>query len=159
MYYRTKGINGCKEHIQEGRTCRLRDPQGRVGMEGTIKRGRDVRKMDKPYTGREVVHTCSNGWTIERVIPAEYAMEGFFMGHCLGSSHGGSDEVLSLREPDGTPHVTIVNGCMTGRCNQAPKAKYAALCHEFNSSWHNTSSTEYQRWWSKTHRPDVQPEV
>lgn len=137
-------------------------------MEGTITfgtapaRGRDVRKMDKPYTGREVVHTCSNGWTIERVIPEEHEMEGFFMGHCLGtlsSSAGKNAQVFSLREPDGTPHVTIVDGIMTGRGNQAPKASYAALCHEFNGSWESTESSAYQRNWSEKHRPDVSPEV
>ena len=126
-------------------------------MEGTIARGRDVRKMDKPYTGREVVHTCSNGWTIERVIPEEYAMEGFFMGHCLGTSAGGRD-VFSLREADGTPHVTIVDGIMTGRCNRAPKDAYAALCHEYNGSWENYTPTEYAKNWSAKNRPNVQPE-
>lgn len=114
-------------------------------MEGTIKRGRDVRKMDKPYIGREVVYTCSNGWTIERVIPEEFNMEGFFMGHCLGDEcKDRSAEVFSLREPDGTPHVTVYRGCMVGRCNQAPKAKYQALCREFCPEWYPQNPTEEQ---------------
>lgn len=136
-------------------------------MEGTITfgtapaRGRDVRKMDKPYTGREVVHTCSNGWTIERVIPEEFQMEGFFMGHCLGVGSGTCEgsEVFSLREPDGTPHATIVDGIMTGRCNQAPKPVYAALCREFNGSWENFQPTAYAQEWSQLNRPGVEPEA
>lgn len=115
-------------------------------MSTTPKRGRDVRKMDKPYTCREVVHTCSNGWTIERVSQEDQNMEGFFMGHCLGV--GGPTyayaEVLSLREPDGTPHATITDGVMVGRCNQAPKDKYVALCHEYNPRWVGQKPTQYQ---------------
>lgn len=105
-------------------------------------RGRDVRKMDKPYTGREVIHTCSNGWTIERVIEDEFHMEAFFMGHCLSPTSCGvdTDQVFSLREPDGTPHATIVMEPVlcgflqsweaVGRCNMPPKAKYTALIKE-----------------------------
>lgn len=94
-------------------------------------RGRDVRKMDKPYTCREVMATCSNGWTIERVSPEDAGMEGFFMGHCLGLECAvGEDTTFSLREPDGTPHVTIHQGVMVGRCNQAPKKKYQTLVLE-----------------------------
>ena len=92
--------------------------------------------MDKPYTGREAIHTCTNGWTIEHVIPEEFGMEAYFMGHCLSPTSCGVDEntVYSLREPDGTPHATIVvheDGWeFVGRCNQPPKAKYMALIRE-----------------------------
>lgn len=102
----------------------------------TPKRGRDVRKMEKPYTCREVLFTCSNGWTIERVSPEDFNMEGFFMGHCLGKDEFTTRSlqhvrVLSLREPDGTPHATITGYEMVGRCNQAPKDSYCALIWEY----------------------------
>lgn len=102
-------------------------------------RGKDVKRMDKPYTCREVLHTCSNGWTIERVSPEDFRMEGFFMGHCLGADPitfapgaycPSFQEVLSLREPDGTPHATITDGVMVGRGNQTPKEKYCVLIQE-----------------------------
>lgn len=96
-------------------------------------RGRDVRKMDKPWTCREVLFTCSNGWTIETLIKEDYALEGFFMGHCLGTSDQGlCTAVASLREPDGTPHCTFI-GYGTephGRCNAFP-VKYLALINEW----------------------------
>lgn len=109
------------------------------------KRGRDVRKMDKPYTCREVLHTCSNGWTIERVPPEDENMEGFFMGHCLGiGGTGWQGDIFSLREPDGTPHVTIVHHKMVGRCNQAPKEKYITLCQEFIADFKPAEPTQHQ---------------
>lgn len=96
-------------------------------------RGRDVRKMEKPWTCREVLFTCSNGWTIEKLVPADYALEGFFMGHCLGGVHAaGSRAIASLREPDGTPHVTFTHhgGGAHGRCNAFP-VKYAQFVNEW----------------------------
>lgn len=99
-------------------------------------RGRDVRKMEKPYTCREVLFTCSNGWTVERLDRADYALEGFFMGHCLGGRHGaGSSAVASLREPDGTPHVTFTGfgDGAHGRCNAFP-TKYVSLVNEWRVS-------------------------
>jgi hypothetical protein len=116
---------------------------------GAMPRGRDVRRMKKPYTCREVFFTCSNGWTIEKLPPEDHALEGKFMGHCLGTKDSGECGLrteLSLREPDGTPHVTI--GCswtspvgaqstptrlhnLGGRCNRYPKAAYVALINEY----------------------------
>lgn len=123
-------------------------------------RGRDVKKMDKPYTCREVLFTCSNGWTIERVSAEDFKMEGFFMGHCLGESNSGRyTEILSLREPDGTPHVTMCDSVMTGRCNQAPKERYATLVREFRPDAKDYVPTDYALEWSATYRRDVVPEV
>lgn len=89
--------------------------------------------MEKPYTCREVLFTCSNGWTVEKLVAADYKLEGFFMGHCLGGVHGrGSYACASLREPDGTPHVTFVfeGGGAHGRCNAFP-VKYMHLVNEW----------------------------
>lgn len=102
-------------------------------------RGRDVRKMDKPYTCREAVFTCSNGWRIEKLPADDWPLEGWLMGHCLGGQDaGGSHAEFSLREPDGTPHVTIVGRQgLHGRCNAYPKSKYVELINE----WHEVTGT------------------
>lgn len=100
-------------------------------------RTRNIRKMVKPYTGRDVVFTCSNGWTIEKLVKADFPVEGFFMGHCLGSDrdHYADTGFYSLREPDGTPHVTIrhtgVNIELYGRANKFPCDEYVALAKEW----------------------------
>lgn len=99
-------------------------------------RGRDMKKLPKPYEHREVVFTCSNGWTIERLERADFAIEGFFMGHCLGGKDavGCNGPYLSLREPDGTPHATIEDSyyvALYGRCNAYPKPEYVALINEW----------------------------
>lgn len=99
-------------------------------------RGKDVRKMEKPYSCRKVLFTCSNGWTIEQLVPNDYALEGWFMGHCLGGKDAaGSHAVASLREPDGTPHITFTQtgGGAHGRCNAFPK-KYASFINEWRVS-------------------------
>lgn len=108
-------------------------------------RGRDVRKMEKPYSCREVLFTCSNGWTIELLPPEDHPIEGFFMGHCMGGPN--STDIgrtcASLREPDGTPHVTLdlcygpenlmnaPHWPLSGRCNGFPKPEYIKLINEF----------------------------
>lgn len=102
-------------------------------------RGKDVRKMEKPYTCREVIFVCSNGWTIEKLPPEDHAVEGYFMGHCLGGPNTSEKTctLFSLREPDGTPHVTIKDSLWSpllwlfGRCNKFPKDKYVALVQEY----------------------------
>lgn len=108
-------------------------------------RGRDMRKLPKPYECREVVFRCSNGWTIERLPREDYAIEGFFMGHCLGGvdSHGCNGPYLSLREPDGTPHVTISGSILYGRCNAYPKEEYVLLIKEFIP---NPRKPSFTRW-------------
>jgi hypothetical protein len=131
-------------------------------------RGRDIRKMAKPYSCREAVFECSNGWKIEKCPAEDHPVEGFFMGHCLGGidSHTMRTE-LSLREPDGTPHVTI--SCrwseldepydlfdLGGRCNAYPKPEYVDLINEYQAalgaplftrekmnSWGQDDDTEY----------------
>ena len=96
-------------------------------------RTRDIRKSNKPYSCRDVVFTCSNGWTIERVPDEDHPIEGFFMGHCLGSSldYYQGYTFYSLREPDGTPHVTIYYSQCFGRSNMAPRLLYMALIREW----------------------------
>lgn len=101
-------------------------------------RGRDVRKLPKPYLHREVVFTCSNGWTLERCPPEDHFVEGFMMGHCLGGPDArgcGNYTYLSLRESDGTPHVTVQEtsrGLIPyGRCNRFPKSEYVRLIQEY----------------------------
>src|SRR5206468_9942135 len=39
-------------------------------------RGKDLRKLTLPWTTREVVFTCANGWTIERIHEADRWLEG-----------------------------------------------------------------------------------
>lgn len=124
-------------------------------------RGRDVRKMDKPWTCRTVLFTCSNGWTVELLVKKDYALEGFFMGHCLGTEdQGGCTAFASLREPDGTPHITFT-GQGTGahgRCNAFP-VKYLDYINEwrahlklrpivldgrdYSAGWGEDNDTEY----------------
>lgn len=58
------------------------------------------------------------------------------MGHCLGTQwQQGCTAHFSLREPDGTPHVTIVERSgrhgLFGRCNAYPKNEYVALINEW----------------------------
>ena len=122
-------------------------------------RGRDVRKMEKPYSGREVVFTCSNGWTLEILTHDDQSIEGFFMGHCLGGKDSGAcewGEYLSLREPDGTPHVTIdISGGIFhpyGRCNAYPKAAYVELLNEYRESEgkYPLDLEEYTSWGTDT---------
>lgn len=133
-------------------------------MEATTpKRGRDVRKMDKPYKCREVIGTCSNGWTVERVSIEDFGMEGFFMGHCLGKDELSDNRlrdrvVLSLREPDGTPHVTITERAMVGRCNRAPKEAYCRLVLEVIPDAVPMALNLYGENWSTINRPESVPE-
>lgn len=109
-------------------------------------RGRDVRRMKKPWTKRVVDFTFPDGWTVEEVPPEDFELESYFMGHCLGRDtayvpgvRAGTAQILSLREPDGTPHVTVVRGgpwhtangkplpitqCC-GRGNRQPAKKYS----------------------------------
>lgn len=122
-----------------------------------LPRGRAARKMEKPYTCRDVLFTCSNGWTIEVVTPEDYNVEGFFMGHCLGlESKPGIGRVKSLREPDGTPHVTINGRVMVGRCNQAPKEQYSKLVQEYMPEAVPQQPTPFQ---SNYRRPDSETQV
>ncbi len=100
-------------------------------------RGRDMKRLPKPYAEREVVFTCSNGWTIEWLPKEDFPVEGFFMGHCMGGKDGPANGTYySLREPDGTPHVTI-DSCwgygyvLYGRCNKYPKPEYVKLINEW----------------------------
>ncbi len=96
-------------------------------------RGKDVKRMTKPWVSREVVFTCSNGWTIEKIEKEDYWLEALFMGHCLDSHR---EEAWSLREEDGTSHTTLYlryNGISAvGRCNNKPPDKYMDLCLEWN---------------------------
>jgi hypothetical protein len=116
-------------------------------VDGTIRKLRkaDVRALKASWTCRDVIFTCSNGWTIEKLPHADHLTEGTLMGHCMGGkdARGHTETELSLREPDGTPHATI--GCywrytdevipygihnLGGRCNRFPKAEYVALINE-----------------------------
>lgn len=103
-------------------------------------RGRDMKKLPKPYSCRDVEFTCSNGWTIEWLPKEDFPVEGFFMGHCMGGKDGPQSGMFySLREPDGTPHVTI-DTCfgymhaLYGRCNKYPKPEYVKLINEWLAS-------------------------
>lgn len=100
--------------------------------------------MEKPWICREVLFTCSNGWTVEKLAHEDYPLEGYFMGHCLGGVHSaGSRAVASLREPDGTPHVTFTTqgGGAHGRCNAFP-AKYVQLINEWRVSLGHPAYTD-----------------
>ena len=135
-------------------------------FERATPRGRDVRKMEKPYSCREILFTCSNGWTIELLPPADHAIEGFFMGHCMGGpkSTDRGKTCASLREPDGTPHVTMDLGYdrenmkiapmqpLSGRCNAYPKPKYVRLINEYmealweTDAYNFSDENRYSRW-------------
>lgn len=114
-------------------------------------RTRNIRRINKPYACREVVFTCSNGWRIEKLPPKDFSVEGFFMGHCLGGSNAPQSlrVAYSLREPDGTPHVTIARSKCYGRANQAPRQEYMDLVHEWEPSlrpemhWGKDTDTAY----------------
>lgn len=116
-------------------------------------RTRNIRKITKPYTSREVVFTCSNGWTIEKLVKADFPVEGFFMGHCLGSNldHYSAGGFYSLREPDGTPHVTIHYNICFGRANAVPRSEYMVLIQEWlpfatgYSIWGNDTDEAYHK--------------
>lgn len=109
-------------------------------------RGRDIRKMQKPWLYREVVFVCSNGYLIERLYPQDYWLEGLFMGHCMGGPDGPGRRVTDdspknfagyyhLVRPDGTPHVTIHSSygmyTLHGRGNAWPKQEYESLIREW----------------------------
>src|SRR5206468_2879628 len=71
-------------------------------------RGKDLRKLTLPWTTREVVFTCANGWTIERIHEADRWLEGLCMGHCMGIGPDGKDAglgYLHLIDAHGVPHV------------------------------------------------------
>lgn len=102
-------------------------------------RGRDIKKMEKPWSKREIVFTCSNGWTIELIDPDDWWLEGLFMGHCLGLERGPRSGVyLSLRDENGSPHVTLEKSYFSsrhlaiGRCNGQPPDHYINLIREWN---------------------------
>lgn len=106
-------------------------------------RGRDVKKLPKPWVCRKADYTFEDGWTMEEVPPEDFKLESFFVGHCLGRDNTyvdgvkkGTTRVLSLREPDGTPHVTVVMspwGYATGKHERLPTVVSQA-CGRGNAS-------------------------
>lgn len=97
--------------------------------------------IEKPWKRRDPVFTCSNGWTLEWLDPDDQALEGFLMGHCLGTKDSHTcafDDYLSLRDPDGNPHVTVtlIKGTLIptelyGRCNRYPRTEFIRLINEY----------------------------
>ncbi|MDE2103047.1 MAG: PcfJ domain-containing protein [Patescibacteria group bacterium] len=62
----------------------------------------------------EVVYKFDDDWTIQRLTtPEQLQYEGDEMGHCVGgyeyANHAatGQDQIYSLRDPKGEPHITI----------------------------------------------------
>jgi len=102
-------------------------------------------KKQKVATGKfeskDVVFNCSDGYTIVKVTSKhDLDLEGAIMQHCVGSYfeevRGGRTEVLSLRDPNNRPHVTIElqNGVIEqvqGKQNTAPVQKYLKYLEEF----------------------------
>jgi hypothetical protein len=106
-----------------------------IGRHRTPFRGKDIKQLEIPWLSREIVHTCSNGWTIEIVDLEDFWLEGLLMGHCLGLENGPiSGAFKSLRSEKGKPHVTIDWNRAIGRCNQEPPRKYQELIWEWNES-------------------------
>lgn len=93
--------------------------------------------MEKPYTTRLVVFTCSNGWTIETVPEEDVEIERGLMGLNRGYTSVEA-QIHSLREPDGTPHATIIGEgkriVAFGRCSAPPSRKYQVLIDEWTEA-------------------------
>lgn len=89
----------------------------------------------------EVVYRYPDGWTIRSVQPEECGDEGEQMGHCVGSYaervRRGDMKILSLRDPNNNPHVTmevLPDGTVNqiqGKENRVPVAKYRRRIRTF----------------------------
>lgn len=92
-----------------------------------------------------IVYRCSdNDHFFLKLKPEDLALEGELMGNCVGGFtyikrlKRKEIIILSLRDKNNIPHVTIEICNKTGReiqtrgkCNEAPKKKYLALIAEF----------------------------
>jgi hypothetical protein len=89
----------------------------------------------------EVVYRYPDGWTVRSVQPEECGDEGEQMGHCVGSYaervRRGDMKILSLRDPNNNPHVTmevLPDGTVNqiqGKENKIPVGKYRRRIRTF----------------------------
>ena len=89
----------------------------------------------------EVVYRFPDGWTIRDVKPEECGDEGEQMGHCVGSYaervRRGDMTILSLRDPNNNPHITmevLPDGTVNqiqGKENKIPIGKYRRKIRTF----------------------------
>jgi hypothetical protein len=96
----------------------------RVGLNVFTKTIAEVHKLVKTYSKEQakltavqgaVVHTFSDGWTVQCLGADQLAWEGGQMGHCVGDTNMGYEgrvknrelAVFSLRDAAGKPHTTL----------------------------------------------------
>ena len=104
------------------------------------------------YDGSEtVVYTYPNGWKVVQIHSAnDLEVEGNRMNHCVGSYCDEVDSgmliILSLRDPNNEPHVTMemdMDGGIKqiqGNSNSIPKREYREMLRQF---W---NTPEAQAW-------------
>lgn len=67
-----------------------------------------VKELGKDQDGVNEILSFKNGYKIvELVSEYSYEREGSKMGHCVGSYHGKSVTIFSLRDEENEPHCTI----------------------------------------------------
>lgn len=102
----------------------------------------------------QVTYRFPDGWTIQTLGEEQLEVEGELMQHCVGdycaSVASGETWILSLRDPEGMPHVTIEidepSGSFVqimGKQNQRPKPAYAKRVDE----WIDATRERWSRDW------------
>jgi len=106
----------------------------------SFKKGKQIKKIPKPWSKSCVVYQCDNGYQIVELPKEDWALEGYFMGHCLGGKNSPLYGIYwSLRDEIQTPHVTIyisenIPTRLIGRCNKYPNDKYVKIINEYCKS-------------------------
>lgn len=104
---------------------------------------KDYEPVGSPVPTGEVVYRFEDGWTVERLTtPEQLTAEGQEMQHCVGeyvhNVETGHSQILSLRDPQHRPHVTMEWWerqrrfyQVRGKQNRPPVDSYARRVREF----------------------------
>lgn len=105
-------------------------------MQALQKKGAEL--VDKPEEGLKIVYKFRDGFTMVQLTNKEQCKrEGTLMGHCVGGYDPDEDFLVSLRDRDNNPHVTLEISHdnevkqIKGKQNRAPIAKYIPYVKEY----------------------------
>ena len=94
--------------------------------------------VSKPEVGLEVVYDFKDGYKMVKLTNKEQcSREGELMGHCVGGYDPGRVDLISLRDKDNNPHVTMEishNGevkQIKGKQNRTPIPKYIVYIKKY----------------------------
>lgn len=94
--------------------------------------------VSKPEVGLEVVYDFKDGYKMVKLTNKDQcSREGTLMGHCIGGYDPGRVDLISLRDKDNNPHVTMEISHkgevkqIKGKENRAPIEKYIKYVKEY----------------------------